>query len=241
VKTRGPGQRRIRAFGACIRADAGAMLEVFQLRAEEQGEWSGLSLVLYGYRYSVYLRIARIVLAEKGAAYRGVEVNSFAADMPKEYLDLHPFGRVPTLVHGDFVLYETEAITRCLDEAFSGPALQSTDPRQRARTAQIISILDSYGYAPMVRQAFSQRIFEPSLGRPADETQIRSRIESSLGVLGALEPIAAPDGPVAGGTVWSFADFHLAPMMAYISSRRRESRSAASKTVRMVGGHAPTA
>jgi glutathione S-transferase len=98
-----------------------------------------LSLVLHGYRYSVYLRIARVVLAEKGAAYRQVEVNPFAADMPNEYLNLHPFRRVPTLVHDDFVLYETEAITRYIDEALPGPALQPTESRQRARMAQIIS------------------------------------------------------------------------------------------------------
>jgi glutathione S-transferase len=159
-----------------------------------------------------------MVLAEKGVTYRQVEVNPFAADMPKEYLDLHPFGRVPTFVHGDFVLFETEAITRYVDEAFSGPALQPSEPRQRARMAQIISIVDSYGYVPMVRQVFSHRVFGPCLGRAADEAQIRAGVESSLRVLSALESIAAVDGPIAGGTVWSLADFHLAPMMAYFTA-----------------------
>jgi glutathione S-transferase len=190
---------------------------LFRLRAE-RWEWSGLSPVLYGYRYSVYLRIARMVLTEKGVTYRQVEVNPFAADMPKEYLDLHPFGRVPALVHGDFALHETEAITRYVDEAFCGPALQSIEPRQRARMAQIISIIDSYGYVPMVRQVFSQRIFGPCLGRATDEAQLRAGIENSLRVLSALESIAALDGPIAGGAVWSLADFHLAPMMAYFTA-----------------------
>src|SRR6266478_5495835 len=76
--------------------------------------------------------------------------SSFALDMPKR--DLHPFRRVPTLVHDDFVLYETQAITRYIDEAFAGPAFQPVQPRQRARMAQVISIIDAYGYVPMVRQ-----------------------------------------------------------------------------------------
>ena len=37
-----------------------------------------MPLVLHGYRYSVYLRIVRLTLAEKGVAYERVEVNPFA-------------------------------------------------------------------------------------------------------------------------------------------------------------------
>ena len=58
-----------------------------------------MTLVLHGYRYSVYNRIARLALAEKGVAYDRVEVNPFAADRPAAYLALHPFSRVPALVH----------------------------------------------------------------------------------------------------------------------------------------------
>jgi glutathione S-transferase len=177
-----------------------------------------MSIVLHGYRYSVYLRIVRIVLAEKGVPYSRVEVNPFAVDMPKQYLNLHPFRRVPTLVHDDYVLYETQAITRYIDEAFVGPSLQPVQARQRARMTQIISIIDAYGYLPMVRQVFSQRVFGPRIGRVVDEAQVRVGIEGSSRVLNALESIVALDGPVAGGGDWSLADFHLAPMMAYLAA-----------------------
>lgn len=175
-------------------------------------------IVLHGYQYSVYLRIVRMVLVEKGVPYSRVEVNPFASDMPKEYLKLHPFRRVPTLIHDDYVLYETQAITRYIDEAFVGPSLQPVHARQRARMTQIISIIDAYGYLPMVRQVFSQRVFGPRIGRVADEAQLRAGIEGSSRVLSALESIVAVDGPVAGGGDWSLADFHLAPMMAYLAA-----------------------
>jgi glutathione S-transferase len=175
-------------------------------------------VVLHGYQYSVYLRIVRMVLIEKGVPYSRVEVNPFASDMPKEYLNLHPFRRVPTLIHDDYVLYETQAITRYIDEAFAGPSLQPVHARQRARMTQIISVIDAYGYLPMVRQVFSQRVFGPRIGRVADEAQLRAGIEGSSRVLGALESIVALDGPVAGGRDWSLADFHLAPMMAYLAA-----------------------
>jgi len=175
-------------------------------------------IVLHGYQYSVYLRIVRMVLVEKGVPYSRVEVNPFASDMPKEYLNLHPFRRVPTVIHDNYVLYETQAITRYIDEAFAGPSLQPVHARQRARMTQIISIIDAYGYLPMVRQVFSQRVFWPRIGRVADEAQLRAGIAGSSRVLGALESIVALDGPVAGGGDWSLADFHLAPMMAYLAA-----------------------
>jgi glutathione S-transferase len=177
-----------------------------------------MALVLHGFRYSVYVRVARIALAEKGLAYEHVEVDPFAPDMPTEYLDLHPFRRVPTLVDGDFVLYETGAITRYIDEAFPGPMLQPKESRQRARMAQIISVIDSYGYVPMVRQVAGERVFAPLRRRQPDETFIRGGLEASHRVLDALEAVIPGDGPVAGGEVWSLADFHLAPMMVYFTA-----------------------
>ena len=45
------------------------------------------------------------------------------------YLALNPFGRVPTLVHDGFVLYETTAITRYIDEAFGGTRCSPAMPR----------------------------------------------------------------------------------------------------------------
>src|ERR1700746_835802 len=108
-----------------------------------------MSLVLHGYRYSVYNRIARLALAEKDVAYDRVEVNPFAPDVPASYLVLHPFGRVPTLVHDGFTLYETGAITRYIDRAFPGPALQPANPQALARMDQIISIVDAYAYWPL--------------------------------------------------------------------------------------------
>jgi glutathione S-transferase len=80
-----------------------------------------VTIQLYGYQYSVYAWIARLAMHAKGISYEWVEVNPFAKDVPADYLAMHPFGRVPTLVNGDFVLFETSAITRYVDEAFQGP------------------------------------------------------------------------------------------------------------------------
>ncbi|MGI9407330.1 MAG: glutathione S-transferase family protein [Hyphomicrobiaceae bacterium] len=169
---------------------------------------------LHGYKYSVYAWIARFVLHEKGVDYRWVEVDPFADDVSADYLAMHPFCRVPTLADGDFVLYETGAITRYIDEAFEGPALQPGQPRERARMCQIISIVDSYAYWPLVRQVFSHGFFGPRMERTSDPAEFRQGLEAAPRVLGALEGLAG-GGPFLIGDAPSLADLHLAPMIAY--------------------------
>jgi glutathione S-transferase len=175
-----------------------------------------MALVLHGYRYSVYQRIARLALAEKAVAYEQVEVNPFAADVPAAYRALHPFGRVPALVHDGFALYETAAITRYVDRAFAGPPLQPVGSQALARMDQIIGVVDAYGYWPLVRQVFSHRVFRPRLAQPTDEAEVAQGLTAAAKVLGALEVLKA-DATFLVGPAPSLADLHLGAMIAYFT------------------------
>ena len=175
-----------------------------------------MTVELYGYQYSVYSWIARLALQEKAVDYHWIEINPYASDVPESYLALHPFKRVPTLVHDHFQIYETGAITRYVDEAFAGPRLQPTDPRHRARCSQFLSIIDSYVYWPMVRQVFSHRVFRPRLGRPSDATEVQSGLEAAPQILAALERLVADTDYLCGADI-SLADIHLAPMLGYFA------------------------
>ena len=178
---------------------------------------AAVTVQLHGYQYSVYAWIARLALHEKAIGYTWVEINPFAKDVPEAYLAMHPFGRVPTLVNGDFVLFETGAITRYIDEAFQGPALQPSKPEDRARVSQIISIVDGYAYWPLVRQVFSHGVFRPRLGRPADAIEYQRGLEAAPLVLRALEQLASEGGFLVANSL-SLADIHLAPMIGYFTS-----------------------
>ena len=62
-------------------------------------------ITLFGLRISVYTRIARLALEEKKIDYRLEEVDIFADEgPPADYLELHPFGRIPCLRYGDLRL-----------------------------------------------------------------------------------------------------------------------------------------
>jgi glutathione S-transferase len=179
-----------------------------------------MTLFLHGYRYSVYVRIVRLVLAEKGVAYERVEVNPFAADVPAEYLALHPFNRVPTIVHDGFALYETGAITRYLDRAFPGPDLQPADLKRQARMDQIIGVVDAYAYWPLVRQVFVHDVVRPHMGMAGDAAELEKGLEGSAKALDALEALAATDTWLTGPDL-SLADLHLGAMIAYFAQSPR--------------------
>ncbi|TIU67935.1 MAG: glutathione S-transferase family protein, partial [Mesorhizobium sp.] len=56
--------------------------------------------ILYGADYSVYVRIARLALEEKGIGYDLVPVDVFAPEgVAAWYLEHHPFGRIPAFEH----------------------------------------------------------------------------------------------------------------------------------------------
>ena len=175
-----------------------------------------MAVELIGYRYSVYLRIARVVLEEKSVAFAHVEVDPFG-EVPEWYRALHPFGRVPVLRHGDFALYETSAIARYVDAAFPGVALVPGEARAAGRMQQVIGIVDRYGYWPMVRQVFAHAVFRPSMeGEAGDPGEVAAGLRASAGVLEALERLI--EGEWLAGEALSLADLHLGPMMGYFTA-----------------------
>lgn len=175
-----------------------------------------MALTLIGYRFSIYTRIVRLVLAEKRLRATLVEVDPFRPPLPADFLALNPFGRVPVLQHGPFTIHETAVICRYLDEALPGPVLQPEDARDRARMAQVVAIADADGYGPMVRQVFAHRVFRPAEGLVPDPATIAEGLKAAGMVLRVLDGIVQ-EGRVLGPDRVTLADLHLAPMIAAVA------------------------
>ena len=176
-----------------------------------------IETTLYGLARSVYTRIARLGLEEKGVAYHLEEVEIFGREgVPAGHLQRHPFGRIPVLCHGDFVLYETAAISRYVDESFSGIRLQPENARERARMTQIIGLLDSYAYHPMVWSVFVQRMRVPAEGGQSDESVVARGLERSRLCLLELQRLQG-DRPFLCGPDMTLADLHAYPMLRYLA------------------------
>ncbi|MGH8146848.1 MAG: glutathione S-transferase family protein [Rhodanobacteraceae bacterium] len=176
---------------------------------------SSVAPVLFGIERSVYTRIARLALEEKQIPYSLKEVEIFGPNgVPDNHLGHHPFGRVPVLQHGSFELFETSAINRYIDEMFQGVSLQPGKVEQRARMNQIIGILDSYAYRPMVWGVFVQQVLIPLDGGLADEKTVACSLTASQTCLQALEALSGGTSFLAGESI-SLADLHAFPMLRY--------------------------
>jgi glutathione S-transferase len=173
--------------------------------------------VVYGASYSVYVRAVRLALEEKGVPYRLEPIDVFAeTGPPASLLERQPFGRIPAFEHDGFRLYEAGAIERYIDEAFPGPALQPSAPRERARVNQLIGILDSYAYRTLVWDIYVERVSGPKKGRQPDEARIQAALPRARVCLRAISEVM-DSGPYLAGAALTLADLHAAPMFAYFT------------------------
>jgi len=171
-------------------------------------------VILYGMEFSVYVRICRMALSEKGIDYTLEPVDVFEDPLPDGYLALHPFRKMPAFRHGDVVLYEARAITQYIDEAFDGPSLQPDDPLHRARQAQIISIADNNLYRSLVWGYFVETVSRPGEGKATDEAVMAKAAETAETALPAIENLFRGK-PYTNGERIGLADLHLAPIFDY--------------------------
>ena len=173
-----------------------------------------MPVVLRGPAHSTLLRAARLALEEKGVAYALHE-----ADLPQAR-DRRP-GRAarhrpwdaPVLEHDGFALSETAAITRYVDEAFPGPALQPAEVRERARMAQVIALADHHLHGPPAMRLLWRAMYgSEANGGPLAEAAAEEDRPAAEHALDLVEGLIGPGGHLAGGA-FGLADCHLIPVL----------------------------
>lgn len=175
-----------------------------------------MAFIVYGPGYSTYTRTVRLALEEKGAAYELVEVDLLGgANRQPEHLARNPFGPVPAFAHDGFMLYETDAIIRYIDEVAPGPSLTPGDARSRARMNQVIGINDAAAYGAIVGKLFWQRGVVPMMGGTPDDKIVEEALPRIRLSLAEWERIMGASPWLAGATL-SLADIMVAPVVAYM-------------------------
>jgi glutathione S-transferase len=154
---------------------------------------------------SPFGRAVLATLEEKRASYR-LEPVAPAALKAGPHTARHPFGRVPVLDHGGFVLYETQAIVRYLDRVAPNPALTPTDARWAARMDQVLNINDWYLFQGVGNVITFQRIVLPRvLGGTPDEAVIAAALPKAQQVFNELSHLLGSH-PYFAGSTFSLAD-----------------------------------
>jgi glutathione S-transferase len=172
--------------------------------------------VVYGVPGSPYLRKALLALEEKRADYR-LAVMGMGESKTPAHLARQPFARIPVLEHGDFSLYETQAILRYLDAVAPGPSLSPAEPKARARMDQIIGIVDSYVFPFITHGITIERMMSQVFwGREPDEETIANALPNAGICIRELDRMKGRSTWLSGESL-SLADLMLAPHLDYFA------------------------
>ena len=150
------------------------------------------------------------------AAELGVDVvhqAEYGGDFGKvdepEYRALNPNGLVPTLIHDDFVLWESHSIIRYLGGLFGAGSLWPTDLKARAASEKwmdwSMSALEG-AYFPAFYELIRKSPEERS------QTAVDQAVQDATPLLGILND-ALSDGPFVCGGQLTIGDIALAPTL----------------------------
>ncbi|MEU4343916.1 glutathione S-transferase N-terminal domain-containing protein [Nocardia sp. NPDC023852] len=136
---------------------------------------------VYGTATSACTHKVLMVLAEKDHQAELIEVSVLKGhDKSPEHRERQPFGEIPVLEDDGFLLYESRAIIRYLDQRLLGPALTPDNLQLRGLMEQWISIEQSYVSGPVWELVRGGPVYEiirespaaPLLPPPPDQDAI---------------------------------------------------------------------
>ncbi len=142
-------------------------------------------LKLHYHPDSTFSRRVRIAILEKGIEAELIPVDLVGrAQFEPEFLAMNPYGRVPVIEDGGFVLYESTAILEYLETLHPDPPLLPAGARERAAVRQRMKICELEFAGPGVK------ILRPKRFLPKDRWKLdlmarpQAQIEKHLVILG---------------------------------------------------------
>jgi glutathione S-transferase len=173
-------------------------------------------LTLYATPLSANGRKALAVCRHLGLAPRVEVVDVYRGEgRTPAYLALNPFGKIPTLVDGELVLWESNAILQYLAEAHGGASLWGREARRRADVSRWL-FWEAAEWQPACVAVLAARVGQllfperaPREALPADWGD--ARLSALLGFLdGELR-----GRPFLAGAELTLADFAVGAMLMY--------------------------
>jgi glutathione S-transferase len=132
-----------------------------------------------------------------------------------EYLALNPNGKVPVLVDGDFVLWESRAINAYLAAMKPERGLYPADLRTRAIVDQW-SYWGAVHFGPAIQRVVFERLLKKRFGRgEPDEAAIEAQVKEVEQLVPILDAQLAGKEWIAGSL--TLADFAIASTLVYRS------------------------
>jgi len=167
-------------------------------------------LRILGRRTSANVMKPLWVADELGLEYEQIDIGgAFGGNDQVDYLAKNPMGLVPTLVEDDFVLWESNTITRYLCSKYAMGVLCPENLRERAEAEKwmdwkLTSVI------PMITPIFWGLVRTAPEERDPD--QIRAAVEKGYQIWGILDAHLS-DRPYVAGDRFTMGDIPLGPQI----------------------------
>lgn len=168
---------------------------------------------LYMHPMSTFSRRVRMQLIEKRLSLEEIVVDMAKREHKGEaYRALNPYGRVPTLVDGDFVLYESSAIMDYLERLHPTPPLVPASAQGRALVAMHIKLCD------LEVGAHTGTLFFPRRFLPRERWNLPVQADAIAVISRHLEVLARQlaDRPYLVADAFTLADLAYVPFLEFL-------------------------
>ncbi|MCL7038592.1 hypothetical protein MKW94_001311, partial [Papaver nudicaule] len=156
-------------------------------------------------------------LIEKKVEFEVIPVDFMKGEHKQpEFLKLQPFGVVPAIQDGDFILYESRAIIRYYAEKYKeqGPDLLGKTIEERGVVEQWVEV-ESQNYHPHIYNLVLHLLFHPKMGLPIDE-KLMEESEEKLGKVLDIYEDRLSKSKYLAGDFYSLADLTHLPFTHYL-------------------------
>ena len=141
-----------------------------------------------------------------------VNVYNGEGDNP-HYRSLNPWGKIPTLVDGELVIWESNAIILYLSEQYGGNRLYATQPNERANINKWL-FWESSHWQPVLVRVLAARVSQVLFESGDELIESHWRDTELVMMLEYLEVLLGKSPYLAGESL-SLADFSVAAMTTY--------------------------
>jgi glutathione S-transferase len=136
-------------------------------------------LTIIGSYVSPYVRKVLACMNLKGIEYEVDPITPFFGN--DEFRRLSPLCRIPVLIDGDFSISDSSVICDYLEEAYPGPPLFPSDPKDRARARWFEEFADTRLGDLLIWSLFYQKVVRPLVwGESTDEERVAEALDQDI-------------------------------------------------------------
>ena len=166
-------------------------------------------MLIYGALLSPFVRKVCLAAHEKGVAYQ-LQMTA-PGNVDPDFLAASPFGKIPAIRDGDYLLCDSTAIVSYLEARYPEPALYPADPQALGRVVWFDEYADTIVSGSGLKVLFN-RLVGPKLLKVGGDEAIAAQGEAELPrIWDYLESVTATTEWLAGA--FSIADYAVASVI----------------------------